>query len=345
MKSSYILAAGGALLLSACAPMKFPAMNKKPATQPQTQAATPYVQTAANQVATAAGYTQPTTPQTYTPQAYLPQQPVQPVYATDPMTGQPVLVQQPAVAPQPVYTTDPVTGQPVLVQQPAQPLYTTDPVTGQLVPVQPVAPVAPAYPTPAQPQPAGMGSISGVSPEAALPTAPQGPVQPQPVTGSTANYAVQMINGTTGRLFVEVFDDSDNVFPVGYMFAGANLSTPPSEARPIHGQLTVVIRDPDKPDAPELRRYKVAPPANYAGKTIGITILPGGRYRASLDGNVYYASPDPKAAAPTDAAAPAPAAPAPAPAAPDAAPAPTAPAPAPAPAAPEAPSTAPANIL
>lgn len=339
MKSSYILAAGGALLLSACAPMKFPAMNQKPATQPQTQAATPYVQTAANQVATAAGYTQPTTPQTYTPQAYLPQQPVQQVYATDPVTGQPVLVQQPAVAPQPVYTTDPVTGQPILVQQPAQPLYTTDPMTGQLVPVQPVAPVAPAYPTPAQPQPAGMGSISGVSPEAALPTAPQGPVQPQPVTGSTANYAVQMINGTTGRLFVEVFDDSDNVFPVGYMFAGANLSTPPSEARPIHGQLTVVIRDPDKPDAPELRRYKVAPPANYAGKTIGITILPGGRYRASLDGNVYYASPDPKAAAPTDAAAPA------APADPAAAPAPTAPAPAPAPATPEAPSTAPANIL
>ncbi|MBQ8479179.1 MAG: hypothetical protein IJ503_02195 [Akkermansia sp.] len=341
MKSSYILAAGGALLLSACAPMKFPALNQKPATQPQTQAATPYVQTAANQVATAAGYAQPTTPQTYSPQAYLPQQPVQPaqpVYTTDPVTGQPVLVQQPAVTPQPVYTTDPVTGQPVLVQQPAQPLYTTDPMTGQLVAVQPAAPVAPAYPTPAQPQPAGMGSVTGVSPDAAQPTAPQGPVQPQPVTGSTANYAVQMINGTTGRLFVEVFDDSDNVFPVGYMFAGANLSTPPSEARPIQGQLTVVIRDPDKPDAPELRRYKVTPPVNYTGKTIGITILPGGRYRASLDGEVYYASPDPKAAAP--AAPGAPAAPTPA-----AAPAPTAPAPAPAPAAPEAPSTAPANIL
>lgn len=341
MKSSYILAAGGALLLSACAPMTFPALNKKPATQPQTQAATPYVQTAANQVATAAGYTQPATPQTYTPQAYLPQQPVQPVqpvYTTDPVTGQPMLVQQPAVTPQPVYTTDPVTGQPVLVQQTTQPLYTTDPVTGQLVAVQPAAPVAPAYPTPAQPQPAGMGSITGVSPDAAQPTAPQGPVQPQPVTGSTANYAVQMINGTTGRLFVEVFDDSDNVFPVGYMFAGANLSTPPSEARPIQGQLTVVIRDPDKPDAPELRRYKVTPPLNYTGKTIGITILPGGRYRASLDGEVYYASPDPKAAAP--AAPGAPAAPTPA-----AASAPTAPAPAPAPAAPEAPSTAPANIL
>ncbi len=310
MKSSYILAAGGALLLSACAPMKYPALTPQPTTRPHAQSvqhANPYVHSTVAQQAPVVhnGYAQPRPLS-----AYMPQQPAQPIYTTDPMTGQVIAYQHPTATAQPTYTTDPVTGQLVPIQQPTY----VDPM-GNVEPT-------PAYPTTSQTQP-GMTAISGIG------NAPAGPAQPQPVTGSTANYAVQMINGTTGRLFVEVFDDSDNVFPVGYMFAGANLSTPPSEARPIQGQLTVVIRDPDKPDAPELRRYKVTPPANYTNKTIGITILPGGRYRASLDGQVYYASPDPKAATPE--AAPAPAAT-------------PAPAPAPAPAAP-APSTAPANIL
>ncbi len=314
MKSSLIIAAGGALLLSACSPIKIrPATTAQPTGPQQTATATP-------QVPATPAYPQPTVPQTYPVT-----QPVQPVYTTDPATGQPVMV-QPAPTAQPTYAIDPVTGQPILVQPvaPVQPTYTVDPVTGQPVLVQPTTP---AYPAPTQP---GMGTVTGVpavdpSQPAAQPTLPA--PTPQPAAGAGANYAVQMINGTTGRLFVEVFDDSDNVFPVGYMFAGANLSTPPSEARPIQGQLTVVIRDPDKPDAPELRRYKVAPPADYTGKTIGITILPGGRYRASLDGQVYYTSPDPKTPAPTSAPAPA-SEPAPAPA-----PAPT-PAPAADPAAP-----------
>lgn len=288
MKSSIILAAGAALLLSACAPMHYPGLSSPPATAyPQAQPANPYgqyttVPTAQPHVS-APAYAQPTA--YTTPHGYL--QPAATTY------------------------TDPLTGQAMAFQHPAQPAYTEQ-----------VAP-APGYSTVGQTQP-GMGAVAGV---------PAGPTSPQPTAvGGGANYALQLTNGTTGRLFVEVFDDSDNVFPVGYMFAGANLSTPPSEARPISGRLTVVIRDPDKPNAPELRRYKVDPPANYAGRTIGITILPGGRYRASLDGEVYYTSPEPtRPSAPATPAPAASAAPASA-AAPAPAPAPT-PAPAPAPAA------------
>lgn len=334
MKSSLILVAGGALLLSACTPTKKPAAKPVAAPPAVTTAANPYVQTAANAATAAVQPATPAQPTTYTPSSYLPQAPVQPtpqvVYTVDPMTGQPVAVQQPQ---QQLYVMDAVTGQlvpvqaPVVAPQPA-PAYTTDPMTGQ--------------PIGAQQQP-GMGDITGMAPTGSEMQGMGMPTQPTQTTstpGAAANYAVQLINGTTGRLFLEVFDDSDNVFPVGYMFAGQNISTPPSEPRNIQGQLTVVVRDPDTPDGKELRRYKVMPPANYANKTIGITILPGGRYRASLDGQVYYTSPDPKATTPAAPATPAtPATPAVTPAAP--APAATVPASAPA----ADPATAPTQIL
>lgn len=261
MKSSLILVAGAALLYSACTPIPMPLPGPGVTRQAATAgAAAPYTP------ATVAA------PQTYSPQAYVPQQPAaQPVVAMDPMTGQPVVVQQ-------------------------QPLYTVDPATGQFVQV-----AAPVGTTPTAP-----ADITAQQQPVAAATAPA-PQQPAPAAGASANYALQMINGTTGRLFVEVFDDSDNVFPIGYLFAGQNISTPPSEARNIQGQLTVVIRDPDA-NGKELRRYKVTPPADYTNKTIGVTILPGGRYRASVDGQVYYTSPDPKPQAPAAAPAPAPAA-------------------------------------
>ncbi len=107
-----------------------------------------------------------------------------------------------------------------------------------------------------------------------------------------AGYAVQMINGTSGRLFVEVQDDSGNIFPFGFMYAGQRIASRPQDSRPISGQLTVIIRDPDQPGAPELRRYKVQPAENYMGHTLGVTILPGGRYRAAVDGKVYYSTPE-----------------------------------------------------
>lgn len=149
------------------------------------------------------------------------------------------------------------------------------------------------------PEPAILQNPGGQQDTAATPPAQQetAPATPSPATrqssAPSADYAVQVTNGTVGRLFVEVQDDSGNVFPIAFMHAGQNISTPPMEAKPIAGKLTVVVRDPDQPNAPELRRYKVDPPANYSGKTVGITILPGGQYRASLDGEVYYTSPAP----------------------------------------------------
>ncbi len=111
-------------------------------------------------------------------------------------------------------------------------------------------------------------------------------------SAADAGYAVQMINGTSGRLFVEVQDDSGNIFPFGFMYAGQRIASRPQDPRPINGQLTVIIRDPDQPGAPELRRYKVQPAENYMGHTLGVTILPGGRYRAAVDGKVYYSTPE-----------------------------------------------------
>lgn len=105
-----------------------------------------------------------------------------------------------------------------------------------------------------------------------------------------AGYAVQITNGTSGRLFFEVQDDSGNIFPFGPMYAGQRIATRPQTNRPIQGHLRIVVRDPDRPGAPELRRYNVEPPASYEGRTVGITILPGGRYRASVDGKEYYRS-------------------------------------------------------
>lgn len=179
------------------------------------------------------------------------------------------------------------TGQPQSVlpgTQPQVPTYTqpfaeTPVVTPQPLPVTPTIPTT--YPTITQTTPA--------YPQAGYTQ----PLIQQPAADGTAGYAVQVYNTTNGRIFVEMHDDSDNIFPVASMYAGQKISTQPSEPRPISGQLTVIIRDPDQPGAPELRRYKVTPPPAYMGKTIGITILSGGRYRASLDGEVYYSTPEP----------------------------------------------------
>ena len=118
------------------------------------------------------------------------------------------------------------------------------------------------------------------------------------ISADPGGYAVQVTNGTSGRLFIEMQDDSGNIFPFGFMYAGQRIASRPQDPRPIRGQLTVVIRDPDQPSAPELRRYHVDPPDNYVGHTLGITILPGGRYRAAVDGKVYFTSPEPAAPTP-----------------------------------------------
>lgn len=157
--------------------------------------------------------------------------------------------------------------------------------------VQPAAPAAPTVIT--QPQ-------ASITPQ---PTAPQ-PVTPAPVAqpepqpvqsaipGGPIDYSVKIINTTTGRLFVEAQDAAGEIYPVGFLTSGTSSTINKTQAAPIKGPITVVIRDPDKPDTPEIRRYKVElPTESYANKTLGISIVPGGIYHASLDGRVYYTSP------------------------------------------------------
>lgn len=156
---------------------------------------------------------------------------------------------------------------------------------------------------------------------------------PMPSTpGGLMNYSVKVTNTTGGRLLVEARDAAGTEFPCGEMAGGESRVTPREQAAPIKGAITVIIRDPDKEGQPEIRRYRVNPPANYAGKTLGISIVPGGQYHASIDGQVYYTYTPPEAP-PTTNPQPAPTAPA-APAAPAAPVAPVVPA---APVAPAAP--------
>lgn len=175
------------------------------------------------------------------------------------------------------------------------------------------------------------------APDAAAAVAPAAPA-PTDVTapmGGSMTYKVRITNDTPGRVFVEAQDAAGTIYPCGFMEGGRTFTTPMENAAPIQGPITVVVRDPDQPGAPEIRRYKVNPPTgDYNGKAVGVNILSGGRYMASVDGQVYFASPAPEEPAPqpnTPAPAPDAAAPAPESApAPASEPAPAAPAPAPA---------------
>lgn len=115
-----------------------------------------------------------------------------------------------------------------------------------------------------------------------------GPVTP----ASEAPYALQIVNGTDGKLFIEAIDDSGNIFPFGFMYHGQRINAQPQEPRPITGHLTIIVRDPDRANAPELRRFLITPPQGYLGHTLGITVLPGGRYRVAIDNQVVYSYPE-----------------------------------------------------
>ncbi|MBR2314363.1 MAG: hypothetical protein IKA55_05840 [Akkermansia sp.] len=175
-------------------------------------------------------------------------------------------------------------------------------------------------------------SGEAVAPPAQTPNVMQA-VAPMPAPGGTMSYTVKITNTTPGRILVEARDAAGVEFPCGEMLGGASCVTPREQAAPIAGPLTIIVRDPDKEGQPEIRRYKVNPPANYAGKTLGISIVPGGQYHASLDGQVYYTYTPPEAP-PTTNPQPQPQAPAPA----------VTPAPAASPAAAPAPAAEPAGI-
>lgn len=133
-------------------------------------------------------------------------------------------------------------------------------------------------------------------------------------TGGNMNYKVRITNDTPGRIFVEAQDAAGTIYPCGFMENGRTFTTPMENAAPIKGPITVVVRDPDQPGAPEIRRYKVDPPAtDYNGKAVEVNILKGGRYMAGVNGQVYYSTPAPEepmlpnTPAPAESAAPAPA--------------------------------------
>lgn len=233
------------------------------------------------------------------------------------------------------------------VVAPADPMLNTGVATTAVPYQMPVTPVVPATPVASVTQPGLVTTTPAVVPGVQAPVAT--PMQPgvQTPVGGKIDYTLKITNNTPGRLFIEAQDAAGTIYPCGFMSTMQSFSTPMTQADPIKGPVTVVVRDPDKPDTPEIRRYKIDPPAQYAGKTFGIAVIPGGIYQTSLDGVVYYTSPpQPRSVVPTPApaAAEAPAAGTPAPAAEaPAAPAPAAEAPAPAPAA-ETPAPAAAPI-
>lgn len=148
----------------------------------------------------------------------------------------------------------------------------------------------------------------------AAPAPEQDVTAPAPATGGAMNYKVQITNLTSGRIFVEAQDGAGTIYPCGFMDGKdaqtRSYTTPMESAAPIKGPITVVVRDPDKEGSPEIRRYKVNPPTtDYSNKTVNVSILPGGMYLASVNGNVYYQSlpeePKPEPAKP-EAPAPAP---------------------------------------
>lgn len=196
-------------------------------------------------------------------------------------------------------------------------------------PVMPVAPQDPMMPTapqdpmmPTAPNPLFAAQNTG------MPANPymQGGMTTQASVPANGQYCVQITNGTSGRIFIEAQDDGGQIFPCGPMMPNQSYTTTPEGGTPLTGNITVVVRDPDQAGAPELRRYKVTPPANYFGKIVGITVLPGGQYRVLLDNKEYYTSPAPQKPAAAEKPAEKPADPAPAAPAATPAPAPAQPA-------------------
>lgn len=124
-------------------------------------------------------------------------------------------------------------------------------------------------------------------------------------TGGNMNYKVRITNDTPGRIFVEAQDAAGTIYPCGFMENGRTFTTPMENAAPIKGPITVVVRDPDQPGAPEIRRYKVDPPTtDYNGKAVEVNILKGGRYMAGVNGQVYYSTPAAEEPAPAPTPAP-----------------------------------------
>ena len=148
---------------------------------------------------------------------------------------------------------------------------------------QPVPAPEPAYVTPAPPQPA---------PPAALPPVQNKPTVSLPPAHPTGqlDYTVSITNKTSGQLFIEAQDSAGTIYPCGPMTPNKTWNTPFTKAEPIKWPIVVVVRDPDQPGAPEIRRYRVNTPVDYSNRTLNISIVPGGRYEVRLDNQLFYVS-------------------------------------------------------
>ena len=148
-------------------------------------------------------------------------------------------------------------------------------VAGALAPLQPTP--TPMLPTAASTQPTYIHQTA-MPGQVAVGTDPgMGMVPGVPGAAVPMNYSVRITNSTPGKIFVEAQDAAGSIYPCGFMDGGRSATTPLEQADPIVGPITIVVRDPDKEGAPEIRRFKGNPPAYYAGKTVGISIIPGGK--------------------------------------------------------------------
>ncbi len=176
----------------------------------------------------------------------------------------------------------------------------TAPAQNPLIVSNPYAGTTPAVVNPAPNAYTGQGSMLdaavGTGTAAGVVAGTIGGMQPaNPAVSGPVNYTMRITNATPGRIFVEAHDAAGEIYPCGFMVNSDHIDSEKQQVAPIKGPITVVVRDPDKPGSPELRRYQVDPPKDYAGKTVEITIISGGRYQVSVDGQVRYITPTPVA--------------------------------------------------
>ncbi len=209
----------------------------------------------------------------------------------------PVVSQQPVEGAAPVAPAPVPNGSGVIVNPSysAAPAVAPQPESGLMAQTAPMGqPQAVPGMVPQQPMSAEYNHATAPVAPVAAGTAPNllPGIAPNPTSG-VVDYTLRITNATSGRVFVEAQDAAGEIYPCGFMTGSQSISSEKKQVAPIKGPITVVVRDPDKPDAPELRRYQVTPPAGYAGKTLEITIISGGLYQVSVDGQVRYITPTP----------------------------------------------------
>ncbi len=138
-------------------------------------------------------------------------------------------------------------------------------------------------------------AIPAAQPTVATPTMAAAPaLAPQPALNQNAgvmDYSVKVTNGTPNRLFIEAQDANGTIYPCGFMQPGQSETTKLEQVQAMNGPVLVVVRDPDQPGAPELRRYRIPTPnQSYSGKTVEFKVIPKGSYSGSVDGQPYVQS-------------------------------------------------------